>query len=242
MNVASEFERCKTFIDCQLRDQEHVVPGEKRQLSPAVTISRETGAGSMIVAGKLVDYFKEYGGGNEEECSWCVFDKNLVEKVLEDHHLPRRMAAYLGEVRISEIDGVFEELMGLHPSQWELVQKTSETIIRLARMGRVILIGRGANIITGHLPNMFHVRLVRSFDKRVQHVAEYYKMSFEKAREFVKTEDRKRRRFLLSFFGKNIDNPLNYHLTINTDIVAYDQAAEIIGRSVINRFAPKSVA
>ena len=60
-----------------------------------------------------------------------------------------------------------EELLGLHPSSWTLIQQTAETIWRLAQMGHVILVGRGANLITAKLASVFHVRLIGSLEKRV---------------------------------------------------------------------------
>ena len=41
-----------------------------------------------------------------------------------------------------------------------LVHKTAKTILQLAEMGNVIIIGRGANVVTAHMNNIFHVRLV----------------------------------------------------------------------------------
>ena len=58
--------------------------------------------------------------------------------------------------------------MGLHPSSWTLVQQTNATILQLAQMGNVILVGRGATVITSKLNNVFHVRLVGSLEKRIE--------------------------------------------------------------------------
>jgi hypothetical protein len=41
--------------------------------------------------------------------------------------------------------------------------------------GRVIVVGRrGAEVVTKRLPYVFHVRLVASFEQRVQHAAAHY--------------------------------------------------------------------
>jgi diguanylate cyclase (GGDEF)-like protein len=45
---------------------------------------------------------------------------------------------------MSEITDTLDELLGLHPPAWTLVRQMTETILHLAEMGNVILVGRGA--------------------------------------------------------------------------------------------------
>jgi len=169
---------------------------------------------------------------------WTVFDRNLVGKVLEDHHLPSRLARFMPEDRISELSDTMDELFGLHPPSWALVRQTSETILRLAELGNVILIGRGAHVITSKLPHVFHVRLVGSLARRIQHMQELEHLTYAAARAFVLGEDRGRRRYLKKYFGKDIDDPLLYHLVINTDLVSYDEAARMIAEAVVPQSVP----
>src|SRR6266481_1839999 len=77
--------------------------------------------------------------------------------------------------------------------------------------GDVILIGRGANIITSGLPHVFHVRLVGSLEKRVGHIQETRGVEQREALEFVRGEDRGRQRYLMKYFGKDPDDVLLYH-------------------------------
>jgi cytidylate kinase len=90
-------------------------------------------------------------------------------------------------------------------------------------------VGRGANIITLRLENVFHVRLVGSFDKRVQRVEEVYEMDRFTAQEYVKSQDAAKRNYLNEYFGADIDDPLLYHLIINTDDISYEQTAQLVG-------------
>lgn len=41
----------------------------------------------------------------------------------------------------------------------------------------------------------------------------------------VEREDLGRRRYLQKYFDQDIDNPLLYHMVINTDLVPYEDAA-----------------
>ncbi len=99
----------------------------------------------------------------------------------------------------------------------------------------MILVGRGANIVTKKLENGFHVRLVGSIDKRIAHLNEYYGFSPKRAAEFLKKEDDGRRNYLKKYFDKNIDNPLLYDLVINTDNISYEETVRLIGHAVLKQ-------
>jgi cytidylate kinase len=115
-----------------------------------------------------------------------------------------------------------------------LVEQTGETILRLAEQGNVILIGRGANIVTRGLAHAFHVRLVGSLEKRVKRIQEAQGIGQRAALEFVRREDRGRQRYLRKYFSKDPDDLLLYHLVINTDFVSYEEAARMIAEAALN--------
>jgi cytidylate kinase len=234
MITQPSFERCQAFINCQLQ------PGSNRPFLVktgaqwrAVTISRQTGSGAHEVAEELAKYLQMRTPA--EVPPWTVFDRNLVQKILEEHHLPERMARFLAEDRISEIEDTMDELFGLHPPSWTLVRQTAETILHLVELGKVIIIGRGAGIITRNLDYVFHVRLVGSLEKRLQHVQEFYKLGHKAALEFIHKEDRGRRRYLKKYLNQEIDDPLLYHAVINTDLVPYVKAARMVGDALLCR-------
>jgi cytidylate kinase len=165
-----------------------------------------------------------------------VFDKNLVSRVLQDHHLPERLAQFMPEDKVSGISDAVEELLGLHPAAWKLVHQSAETILSLAELGSAIFVGRGAAAILGHLPQVFHVRLVGSLEKRIERVKEHYRVDTRAAREFIKKEDAARKRYLKRYFKRDIDDPLLYHLTLNTDLIACDDAAAIVAEIILQRY------
>lgn len=232
MRSNMDVERCLSFINCQLHPQGNVCLSEP-DTRPAVTISRMTGSGGFTVANKLAEYLQTH---IPVACQWTVFDRNLMERVLEDHHLHKRIAGFISENHKPMVTDVLEELLGLHPSAWTLVQQTTETIWHLALMGHVILVGRGANVITQHLANAFHVRLVGSVERRTKRVQQVNDLDPHAALKFLKKRDRERRWYLKEHFHKDIDDPSLYHLLVNTDRIPHDEAARLIGDAVIHRF------
>lgn len=229
MNLELFLERCETLVNSQLQTPRPRGMPEKRRYR-TITFSRQAGSGAHPVATKLAELLQ--ANDPKDDCPWTIFDRNLVEKVLHDHKLPSRFAKFMAEDRMSEISDTMDELFGLHPSSWTLVHKTADSILHLADLGHVILIGRGCNVITSKLDHVYHVRLVGSVEKRLVHIQEHHQLSKQAALEFLKREDIGRRRFVKKYFDKDIDDPLLYHLVINTDLVPYEEAARMIADTV----------
>ncbi len=232
MKTQPGLERALTFINCQLQPAGGgLVSLEEGVARRAVTISRQAGSGAHTVAEKLAALLQVHTP--KDACPWTVFDRNLVEKVLEEHNLPERIGRFMPEDRISAISDTMEELFDLHPPSWLLVRKFSETVLHLAELGNVILIGRGAHVITAKLGFVVHVRLVAPLEKRLQHVQELEHLSRDAALDYIRQEDRGRRRYLQRYFKADIEDSLLYHLVINTGQVSYGQAARLIADTVL---------
>ena len=211
------------------------------EVKPAITISRQCGSGGRSVASQLAEYLEPHAPFG---CHWTIFDRNLIRKVLEDHWVSARLAEFLPESSKSLLAELLVKLRGKHPSASDIVVQTVETIWQLAAGGYVILVGRAGNVITAKLPNVFHVRLVASLEKRIERVEEVYDFDRFAALEYIKSQDAAKRQYLKEYFGQDIDNPELYHLVVNTDRIAYDDAARLIGDAVINwlKLAPAAHA
>jgi hypothetical protein len=235
MLTPGAFEKAKNYVETHQKLSNETDKSKKLYLGPCITLSRQTGAGADKVSSSLLKFFESYK--NEDSPQWTIFDKNLIEKVLEDYHLPHQLAEVMEEKTYSPIISMANELLGGQPGIWDLVHKTTRTILQLAQTGNVIIIGRGGNIITSRLKNAFHVRLVASMEDRIKHVQEFYQLDRVRAVEFIKKDDIARRNYLMTHFNKNIDDPLLYHVIINTTLLPYEDAARFIGMLVIKKFS-----
>jgi cytidylate kinase len=232
MIVKGAFEKAKLYIESHSRDSDQIHSCIKQ--GPCITISRETGAGADKVSDALVEFFQVFSEGNA--IPWTVFDKNLIEKILEDHHLPQKLSQYFIEDKLSELKSMVNELLGIHPHIGVLIHTTSRTILQLAQKGNVIIVGRAANLITAKLNNTFHIRLIAPFEKRVRHIEDIYNLNNRDAVEFVKREDLARKHFVKSYFNKDVNDPLLYHMVINTGLIPYKKAARMIGLAVLEKY------
>ncbi len=226
MSAQISFENCLAFINWQWQGSTERLTAAQAAARNVVTISRETGSGAHVIAERLATRLQ--AGAPPSARPWTVFDKNLIEQVLEDHHLPARLAHHVSEDHTSRFEDIMNEVFEIRPPAWELVEQTAETILRLAHLGNVILIGRGANLVAARLPNALHVRLVSPLEQRIAHLREMRKLAAQEAAETLKREDRGRARYLKKYYKADASDPLNYHLIINTGLVGYDAAVELI--------------
>ncbi|MCX8106686.1 MAG: cytidylate kinase-like family protein [Ignavibacterium album] len=232
MLTLGAYEKCKRYIESHSKESKE--PSRKRELFPCITISRQTGAGSYEVSEKLIKILDEES--KESEQTWTYFNKELIQKVIEDHNLPSIVSNYLAESKYQHINDAVYELLGVKPSDWTLLHKTTETILQIARMGKAIIVGRGGNVITSKLPNAFHIRLVAPLETRIRHVQEVFGFSKQQAMEYIEKEDKSRKKYLKTHFFRDPEDPTLYHLILNTGALTYKEAAEIIATSLKIKF------
>ncbi len=235
MLVKGAIEKAKLYVESQQKLEESLKgKNQKIKSGPCITISREPGARADIISERLIDYLSNFYNSNPIQ--WTVFDKNLIEKVLQDHQLPQRLSRLMEEKKYSAVQSITAELLGGQPSIWNLVHKTTDTILQLAQIGNVIILDRGANVITSKLWNTFHIRLVAPLEDRINHVQNLYDFDKKEALDYIKKEDEDRKDYVMNYFHKDINDPLLYHLIINTHMISDEEAAEVIGKSVMKRF------
>ena len=206
----------------QARDGSH-------QGFPSITISRQMGAGGIEIAELLADQLADISNH-----AWAVFDRNLAELVWENQNLPSPVSRFFDEEAPPAIHDTVQELLGVGTTGWQMVEYTAVTILRLARLGNAIFIGRGANIITANQKSVLHVRLVAPFAKRVRQIEEHHRLGTQEAVELITATDDTRRRYLKHYFRAEIDDPINYHFVINTGLIEYAEAANIIADATMN--------
>ncbi|MFO1478291.1 MAG: cytidylate kinase-like family protein [Verrucomicrobiota bacterium] len=227
MMHSQHIDQCTSFIHCHMGAPAR--PGsyvDARSRRSGITISRQSGCGAHAVAERVAARLQ--AECPEDAPPWTIYDRNLVEKVLEEHQLPGHIARHMPEDRIHSFDDIMDQLFGLHPPLDTLVQQITETILHLAERGHVILVGRGAHLVTATMPRFLHVRLVGSVAQRIRHMQQFEGLDNRAAMERIQREDRGRERYLRTYFGKNIEDPSLYHLVLNTDLVSVDETADLI--------------
>ncbi len=220
--MSASIDHCVSFIHSQSR------PGTdlERTVHPAVTISRQPGCGAMVVAEKLATLLQLQSPKNA--VPWTIFDRDLMAKVLEDHELPAYLAKFLPEDRVTAFEDILTELFGVFPPAHKIVEQTTETMLKLAGLGNVILIGRGGNMVTARVPHVLHVRLVAPLEERIERICRTDHKTPADARKYCQELQEARARYLQKYFHADINDPTCYHLVLNTSLLGYDTTAQII--------------
>jgi cytidylate kinase len=227
--INASLERCFSFVHSHTANP--ASGGTEPLTRRAVTISRQAGCGAIIIAEKLALYLQKHSP--HADSKWTVFDRELMDKVLADHNLPKYLAKFLPEDRASQIEDTLADIFGVHPPTETVVKQTAETLLQLAELGGAILIGRAGNIVTAKLPNVLHVRLVAPLEDRTERICRDDHKTPAEAHRFCLEEEQARARYVKTYFHADINDSLLYHLVINTSRVGYDGAAQIIGEAVL---------
>ncbi|HZP59641.1 MAG TPA: cytidylate kinase-like family protein [Opitutaceae bacterium] len=213
---------------------------QQHRANPFITISRETGAGAATLGRLLLPMLNETLG--QEGQGWMFLDKDLLRHLLTTRHLPERLAAYLPEDRVSEIQAVIGELVGLHPPLWELEQQVRRAILQIAETGRVIFAGRAAHLVTHNVPGGLHVRLVASLSSRIHRIMTLLNCSAAAAEAHIMKTDLTRGRYVRTSFDSDIADPHAYDLVINTDRVPPVSAVRMMVQALHDKVASLSKA
>ena len=234
MKPLNPLQECRSYVKAQFVAR----PTERHRESPpppplSVTLSRQAGARGHSISTSLVEELRRHQ--SPDQPPWTLFDRELVRQILDDHHLPHELAKFMPDDRVGELEAAINEILGRHPSSWTLFEYTVDTIVRLARLGHCIIVGRGAGVVTRSFPNTLHVRLIGSLEQRIRHMIQAHDMTERQAAAYIKSEDAARQKFLKQHFGKDINDPHLYDLILNTDFLEDRAAIQIIQAAIRSR-------
>lgn len=233
MSQRASIETGLSVLEARLRSPQEGQGPRGARVRPFITFGHETAAGASTVGHLLVPLLDQ--SIREEGPGWVFLDKNLLAQVLATHNLPERFAEFLPEDKISEIKAVIGELVGLHPSLWELEHKVSEAIMQFAYLGHVVIAGRAAYLITRSLNGGFHVRLTAPAEVRIERMTKLLQCSSAIAAAHVRDTDNARRRYVRTRFGRDVEDPQLYDLIINTGRMTPLAVAHLIAEALRSR-------
>ncbi len=234
METDAHLHRCFSYLSAQYQESHPPWETDPTRIRMSVTISREAGARGHSVGGVLASILQ--AENKDPMHPWLMFDHELVSEVIKEHKLPLNAAAYMREEQpVSEIEGLVGEILGLHPSTSELIERSHQTIRRLAKLGHVIIVGRGGNYLTLSMQQVIQVRLVGDLENRARYIAETYEITRAEARSNARKIDRARAAYVSKYMSRSIDDPHGYDLIINTDHFSNESAGAMIAAAVRER-------
>jgi cytidylate kinase len=107
--------------------------------------------------------------------------------------------------------------------------KSLELVIKkLAENQSIVIRGRGSQFILKDLPEAFHVLTVASPEVRVRRIMESLELSEADAQKEINRSDNSHREFIKRYFKRDLEDPVNYDLVVNTSIINFEVATAII--------------
>jgi len=205
-----------------------------------ITISRHYGSGGDEIAERVCDilgyaYFDknliakvaaEVGAFNAEQIVDISEDTFMMRNFMERVFGGRRIKVQtgpLGATKVSQMQSLNEE---------RGVALMRSTIMTAYQHGNVVIVGRGGQAILREQPGVLHVRITAPLGARVMRVKERRNITLGEATDLTKSKDLAAETYLREFFDIDWNDPLLYHLTINTGRFDSDGAVEIISSAL----------
>jgi cytidylate kinase len=179
---------------------------------PVIAITREPGCHGGSIANAIA---KEFG--------FDVFGIELVDIIAKNADLSRQMVDTLDEKTQTMLNKMFNGSI----YQETYLENLKEVILAIASHGNAIILGRGASFILPQQERLA-IRIVAPLEFRVKNIMERKSLSEQESREYVEELTLQRRQFTKSNFHMNIDDPVNYDLTINSSSVHDKTIIELI--------------
>jgi cytidylate kinase len=208
-----------------------------------ITISREHGSRGAAIGARVAEHL-----------DWWYVDDDLIFLVahragIADHEVRPYDQAGFSRLRtfardcVALLESLTPPLLGQTvgtPDEMQLpvelkrfysaryLHLVQQMIRALAARGRVVIMGRGAQVVLRDAPRALHVRTVAPLPVRIGRVARDEGVGEREAARRIRRRDRAAMRFVRHFYRVDWGDPLLYHVILNTANVTEAEAVRLI--------------
>jgi len=209
-----------------------------------VTISRLAGSGAEQIAQRTCELLRydlldknlmaqvaaDVGLSGDEIIDFSETDykvKSFVERLL--HPSPH----YVGHVVTRDREASDAGTLSLKQlNESECIELVRSTLRAAYHRGNMVILGRGGQAVLQKMPGALHVRVEAPWHARVVRIGMQRQVDEEEARQLVAERERAVAEYLERFFGIRGDDPLHYHLVVNTGKWDLETAAQLVVNAV----------
>jgi cytidylate kinase len=192
---------------------------------PFITISREYGCDAGSIAAAIAEELNKH----EKTDVWQSYERELVDKIVEDHDISEKLIETIDTKKREEINEFWRTVLTDYPPQVSVYQKLVRTVRSLAIHGSAIFVGRAAVMITRDLKYGVHLRFVAPASYRIHKIMEKAGIRDRlEAEKLVERKDKERHDFLTQYLKFEAFNPASYDLTINVAKTSKEEVAQIV--------------
>jgi cytidylate kinase len=205
----------------QRPEPEH--PAHALQVEDFVTISREVGAGGELLA-----------SGLGQRLGWPVFDKEILHAMAGDDRVRARLYELMDERDQGWIEETLRWLIEDEFRRDDYFHRLGETVLALARHGRAVFLGRGADLMLPRERGL-RVGLIAPTEDRARRYAERHQMALPAARAEAQRIQQERKDFLRRHFGRRASEPTRHDMVFNMARVTIPEVIDVICQVLRNR-------
>ena len=228
--------RIERFVHAHLAGRREDATEPHTRLRPFVTISRQAGAGGLMVAEAMIEVFARQEDA-ELFGEWQVFDQKLCELVAADEGLAGSLDELVAEEYRSRTDEFIRQLLRPAKDQDYVMGSVFRAVRTLAGVGKAIIVGRAGSQVTKGMRPGVSLRLVAPEPLRIARLMELESVGEREARDIARKRDAARARLLRRHFRVDIADPEGYDATWNTATVAFEEIAEAVATMLRRRAA-----
>ena len=152
----------------------------------------------------------------------------LIHHQLVEQDIAKRLSVEVGDVH-RFLEGSPSLLTRWKIDEHRLSRYTTEEILKLAQKGNVIIRGWGAAYLLKDIPHIMRVRICAPLKYRTKCMMDRLGLADAAvARREIERNDAAHTRTMRQFFDADWENPLHYHLTLNTGSLPVSACVEQI--------------
>ena len=203
--------------------------GRFKEPGPVITISREYGCPSKIIAARLSEELTRKMFVKGKEVKWKYVTKEIMAEAARALEVdPEKIKYVFNYEQKSMVDDIISAQFNKYYKSERKIRNTIAKVIRnMAYEGHVIIVGRGGVALTHDIPKSLHIMLEAPLEWRTVRVAENYHMTQEEAKKSALEIDKKRKEFREYFQGKESDYT-RFDLTFNCMAFTIEEIVHVI--------------
>ncbi len=192
-----------------------------------ITIGRQFGSGGHEIGRRLA-----------KKLGFTLYDKELLKLQAQHSGIAEKVLETYDESPTSSL--LYSIVMDVYPSMnyvgnslnQQVYQAQYDSISKLKDEGNCVIVGRGADYILRDYPNLVTVFIHADLEERAKRVAEFEKISVDKAKDIISKADKKRASFYNFQTEKRWGQASSYMLSIDSGALGYDGSVELIRQFV----------
>ena len=191
-----------------------------------VTVSRQAGSRGSHFATRLA-----------EELGFDRLHRETIDAICDSSGYRRRIVENLDERFRGDLELMVEALFtGQSVDHLDYTRHLFQVVLSTARLGGVVLVGRGGNFILGPRRG-FHIRVVAPPEQRIANLVMYKNVTKEVAAAEADRVDSERKELMAKLFGHDIDDPAHYDLIINLGLMDLEEMVRPTIAAIHAKFA-----